>query len=440
MIANSASAFSAVARMAAVAAAASAVALACSSAALARRCASRLGAMRHQSTAAIEEPEPISYLNEEHDMLRQMARDFADAQLVPIAGELDKEHRFPAEQIAMMGELGLMGIAIPEEYGGAGMDPLAYALAMEEISRGCASSGVIMSVNNSLYCDPVYKFGTEEQKQEYLIPYASGQKLGCFGLSEPGNGSDSAAASTTAVLDGDSWVINGTKAWITNAHDAHAAIVIATTDKSLKHKGITAFIVPTDADGFSLGKKEDKLGIRASSTGNLIMENVRVPQSAVLGGVGNGFKVAMSTLDGGRIGIAAQGLGIAQASLECAMEYAQQRKAFNSPIAKLQAIQFKLADMAMRVESARLLTHRAAAMKVNKENYTKEAAMAKLAASEAATANAHAAIQVLGGMGYVTEMPAERYYRDARITEIYEGTSEIQRLVIAGRLLKEYPA
>ena len=383
----------------------------------------------------------------------------------------------------MMGELGLMGIAIPEEYGGAGMDPLAYALAMEEISRGCASSGVIMSVNNSLYCDPVYKFGTEEQKQEYLIPYASGQKLGCFGLSEPGNGSDSAAASTTAVLDGDSWVINGTKAWITNAHganytapaqrstasavpdserichahahahgaskhahartrahartqskrrrfasrqlparptlvvfrphfhrvhvhapptntsDAHAAIVIATTDKSLKHKGITAFIVPTDADGFSLGKKEDKLGIRASSTGNLIMENVRVPQSAVLGGVGNGFKVAMSTLDGGRIGIAAQGLGIAQASLECAMEYAQQRKAFNSPIAKLQAIQFKLADMAMRVESARLLTHRAAAMKVNKENYTKEAAMAKLAASEAATANAHAAIQVGGKVG-----------------------------------------
>ena len=295
-----------------------------------------------------------------------------------------------------------------------------------------------MSVNNSLYCDPVYKFGTEEQKQEWLVPFASGQKLGCFGLSEPGNGSDSAAASTTATPDGDGWLINGTKAWITNAHDAHAAIVIATTDKSLKHKGLTAFLVPTDAEGFSLGKKEDKLGIRASSTGNLIFENVRVGPENVLGGLGNGFKVAMSTLDGGRIGIAAQGLGIAQASLECAISYAQQRKAFEKPIAKLQAIQFKLADMGMRIESARLLTHRAAVMKANGDNYTKEAAMAKLAASEAATANAHAAIQVLGGMGYVTEMPAERYYRDARITEIYEGTSEIQRLVIAGRLLKEY--
>ena len=405
-----------------------------------RRAAAPMG-IRYRSTAEseLEAPDPISYLSEEHDMLKQMARDFADAQLVPIAGELDREHRFPAEQVAAMGELGLMGIAIPEEYGGAGMDPLAYALAMEEISRGCASTGVIMSVNNSLYCDPVNKFGTEEQKQEYLVPFASGQKLGCFGLSEPGNGSDSAAASTTAVEDGDHYVINGTKAWITNAHDAHAAIVVATTDKSLKHKGLTTFIVPTDSPGFSLGKKEDKLGIRASSTGNLIMENVRVPKSSILGGLGNGFKVAMTTLDGGRIGIAAQGLGIAQASLECAVAYAQERKAFNAPIAKLQAIQFKLADMAMRVESARLLTHRAAAMKTNGDNYTKEAAMAKLAASEAATANAHSAIQVLGGMGYVTDMPAERYYRDARITEIYEGTSEIQRLVIAGRLMKEYP-
>ena len=234
-----------------------------------------------------------------------------------------------------------MGIAIPEEYGGAGMDALAYALAMEEISRGCASTGVIMSVNNSLYCDPVCNWGTEEQKQEWLVPFASGEKLGCFGLSEPGNGSDSAAASTTATLDGDEWVINGTKAWITNAHDAHAAIVIATTDKSKKHKGLSAFIVPTDAEGFSLGKKEDKLGIRASSTGNLIMENVRIPRANLLGGEGNGFKVAMSTLDGGRIGIAGQALGIAQASLECAVEYAQQRKAFDQPIAKLQAIQFQ---------------------------------------------------------------------------------------------------
>ena len=369
---------------------------------------------------------------------RQTCRDFADAQLKPIAAALDKEHRFPAEQIAAMGEMGLMGIAIPEEWGGAGMDALAYALAMEEISRGCASSGVIMSVNNSLYCDPVNKFGTDEQKSKWLTPFASGKKLGCFGLSEPGNGSDAAAASTTARLEGDEWVINGTKAWITNAHDAHAAVVIATTSKELKHKGLSAFLVPTDAPGFSLGKKEDKLGIRASSTGNLIFENVRVSQANLLGKQGDGFKVAMMTLDGGRIGIAAQALGIAQASLECAIAYAQERKTFNVPIAKHQSIQIKLADMAMRVESARLLTHRAARLKSNGQPYTKEAAMAKLAASEAATANAHAAIQVLGGMGYVTDMPAERFYRDARITEIYEGTSEIQRLVIAGSLLKEY--
>jgi butyryl-CoA dehydrogenase len=286
----------------------------------------------------------------------------------------------------------------------------------------------------------VYRYGTEEQKAQWLTPFASGDKLGCFGLSEPGNGSDSAAAATTATLDGDEWVLNGTKAWITNAHDAHAAIVVATTDKSLKHRGLSTFIVPTDTPGFSLGKKEDKLGIRASSTGNLIMENCRVPKDNLLGKEGEGFKVAMSTLDGGRIGIAAQALGIAQASLECAIEYAQMRKAFEQPISKLQAIQFKLADMGMRVESARLLTHRAAALKRDKLPYIKEAAMAKLAASEAATANAHAAIQVLGGMGYVTEMPAERHYRDARITEIYEGTSEIQRIVIAGQLLKEYPA
>jgi butyryl-CoA dehydrogenase len=295
-----------------------------------------------------------------------------------------------------------------------------------------------MSVNNSLYCDPVYRFGTEKQKQEWLAPFASGTKLGCFGLSEPGNGSDAAAAATTAHDAGDHWVLNGTKAWITNAHDADAAIVMATTDKSLKHKGISAFIVPRETPGFSVGKKEDKLGIRASSTGNLIFEDCKVPKDMLLGEPGEGFKIAMSTLDGGRIGIAGQALGIAQASLECAVEYAQGRKAFDKPIAKLQAIQFKLADMAMRVESARLLTHRAASLKSNKLPYTKEAAMAKLAASEAATANAHAAIQVLGGMGYVTEMPAERYYRDARITEIYEGTSEVQRLVIAGAILKEY--
>jgi len=297
-----------------------------------------------------------------------------------------------------------------------------------------------MSVNNSLYCDPVMRYGDHEQKLKWLVPFASGEKLGCFGLSEPGNGSDAAAASTTATLDGDHWVLDGTKAWITNAHDAHAAVVIATTDKTLKHKGLSAFLVEAGTPGFSLGKKEDKLGIRASSTGNLIFENCRIPKENMLGPPGAGFKIAMSTLDGGRIGIAAQALGIARASLETAAHYAQTRKTFNAPIAKHQAIQFMLADMAMRYESSRLLTHRAAKLKDAKLPYTKEAAMAKLAASEAATANAHACIQVLGGMGYVTEMPAERYYRDARITEIYEGTSEIQRLVIAGQILKEYPA
>ena len=238
-----------------------------------RHCLRRaVGGVRRLSTQPVY---PTTELEPEHEMLRQTCRDFAQQQLKPIAGELDREHRFPAEQIAQMGELGLMGIAVPDDYGGTGMDPLAYALAMEEISAGCASTGVIMSVNNSLYCDPVLKFGTEEQKHRWLTPFASGEKLGCFGLSEPGNGSDAAAASTTAKLVGDEWVLNGTKAWITNAHDAHAAIVIATTDKSMKHRGLSAFIVPTDAAGFSVGKKEDKLGIRASSTGNLIMEDVR---------------------------------------------------------------------------------------------------------------------------------------------------------------------
>jgi butyryl-CoA dehydrogenase len=402
-----------------------------------RHCLRRaIGGVRRLSTQPVY---PTTELEPEHEMLRQTCRDFAQQQLKPIAGELDREHRFPAEQIAQMGELGLMGIAVPDDYGGTGMDPLAYALAMEEISAGCASTGVIMSVNNSLYCDPVLKFGTEEQKHRWLTPFASGEKLGCFGLSEPGNGSDAAAASTTAKLVGDEWVLNGTKAWITNAHDAHAAIVIATTDKSMKHRGLSAFIVPTDAAGFSVGKKEDKLGIRASSTGNLIMEDVRVPRDQMLGPEGAGFKVAMGTLDGGRIGIAGQALGIAAASLECATEYAQTRKAFDQPISQFQAIQFKLADMAVRLDAARLLTHRAALLKGSGKPYTKEAAMAKLAASEAATANAHAAIQVLGGMGYVSEMPAERYYRDARITEIYEGTSEVQRIVIAMNVIKENP-
>lgn len=373
-------------------------------------------------------------------MLQKTCRDFADNELRPHAAEFDRQHLYPAKQIREMGQLGLMAIAVPEENGGTGLDTLAYAIAMEEISRGCASAGVIMSVNNSLYLGPLMDFGTDAQKQQFVEPFCGGDRVGCFALSEPGNGSDAGAASTTAAQHGDTYVLNGTKAWITNAFEADAAVVLATTDRQLKHRGISAFIVPKGTAGFTLGKKEDKLGIRASSTCQLIFEDCVVPAENMLGAPGSGFKLAMKALDSGRIGIASQALGIAQASLELAVDYAQKRQAFGRPIAKLQAIQDKIAEMALRVESARLLTWRAAWLKDSNEPYTKEAAMAKLAASEAATYCSHQAIQVLGGMGYVTDMPAERHYRDARITEIYEGTSEIQRLVIAGAVLKELAA
>jgi len=373
-------------------------------------------------------------------MIYEMCRKFADEELAPNAGTWDKKHQYPTDAIAKLSELGLMGINVSSENGGSEMDALAYAIAMEEISRGCASTGVIMSAHNSLYLYPIDAFGTEDQKEKYITPFAApgDNKIGCFGLSESGNGSDAGAASTTATLDGDEWIVNGTKAWITNAHEASAAIVFATTDKSLKHKGISAFIVPMELEGFDLGAKEDKLGIRASSTANLIMDNVRIPKDNLLGKEGEGFKIAMQTLDGGRIGVAGQALGIASASIDCAVKYALERQAFGKPISKLQSIQNIISKMTVARDSARLLTWRAAMMKDSGEKYTREAAMAKLAASEAATMCAHQAIQVLGGMGYVTEMPAERHYRDARITEIYEGTSEIQHLVIAGDVLKEY--
>ncbi|XP_057674712.1 short-chain specific acyl-CoA dehydrogenase, mitochondrial isoform X1 [Corythoichthys intestinalis] len=382
----------------------------------------------------------LAELPETHHMLRQTCRDFAERELMPLAARLDKEHTYPAQQISELGALGVMAMEIPEELGGAGMDYLAYSVAVEEISRGCASTGVVVSVNNSLYLGPILKFGSEDQKQKWIPPFTDGQRVGCFALSEPGNGSDAGAASTTAHQDGDDWVLNGTKAWITNSWDASAVVVFATTDKKLKHKGISAFLVPMPHPGLSLGKKEDKLGIRASSTANIILEDCRIPSDNMLGPRGAGFKIAMQTLDSGRIGIAAQALGIAQASLDCAADYAHKRCAFGSPIGKLQAIQFKLADMALAIESARLLTWKAAILRDAAKPFTKEAAMAKLSASEAATFCAHQAIQVLGGMGYVSDMPAERHYRDARITEIYEGTSEIQRLVIAGQLLKDYGA
>ncbi|XP_077534022.1 short-chain specific acyl-CoA dehydrogenase, mitochondrial-like isoform X1 [Haemaphysalis longicornis] len=377
-------------------------------------------------------------LPETHEMLRKTCREFAEKELKPIAGVLDKEHRYPREPIRKLGEMGLMAVAVPTELGGAGLDYLAYAIGMEEIARGCASTAVVMSVNNSLYLGAILKFGTEAQKQKFIPPFTTGEKIGCFALTEPGNGSDAGAALTTAVLEGDHYRINGTKAWITSAYEGEAVIVMATVDKSKKHKGINAFIVPMPTPGLSLGKKEDKLGIRASSTANLIFEDCLVPKENRLGEDGAGFKIAMSVLDSGRIGIAGQALGIAQAALECALEYSGKRKAFNQPLHQFQAIQMKLADMEVRLQSARLLTWRAAMLKDAGAKFTKEAAMAKLAASEAATFVTHQALQILGGMGYVTDMPAERHYRDARITEIYEGTSEVQRIVIASNLLKEH--
>ncbi|KAI9559006.1 hypothetical protein GHT06_015795 [Daphnia sinensis] len=381
----------------------------------------------------------LTSLPETHELLRKTCRDFAEGELKPNASRFDKEHLYPKDQILKMGEIGLMGIVVPETLGGAGLDYLAYAVAMEEISRGCASAGVIMSAHNSLYLGPILKHGNDQQKRDWIQPFVNGDKIGCFALSEPGNGSDAGAASTTAVASSDGgWKLNGTKAWITNGYESEATVVFATTDKSLKHKGISAFVVPKPTPGLSLGKKEDKLGIRGSSTCNLIFEDCSIPKENMLGKPGYGFKIAMGTLDGGRVGIAAQALGIGQAALDCAVDYASKRKAFGQSITKLQSIQNKIADMALQLESARLLTWRAAVLQDEGKIFIKEAAMAKLAASEAATFISHQAIQILGGMGYVSDMPAERHYRDARITEIYEGTSEIQRLVIAGNVLKEY--
>jgi len=370
-------------------------------------------------------------------MIRDVCRTLAINELEPNAFRADREHLFPAEQVSKMFQMGLMAINVPESYGGGGMNALAYAVASEEISRGCASCGTIMSAHNSLYLSPIMTYGTDEQKQKWVTPW-TGKNIGCFGLSEPGNGSDAGAASVTATQVADGFILNGTKMWITNSYEAQAAIVFATTDKSLKHKGISCFVVPTDAPGFSLDKKEDKLGIRASSTACIIMEKVHVPSDNLIGDLGMGFKIAMETLDGGRIGVAGQAIGIGQAAMDIAVKYAAERESFGEPIAKHQLIQQKIADMEVKLESARMLNYKAAALKDNKKPYTKHAAMAKLAASEAATWVAHQAIQILGGMGYVSGTTVERHYRDARITEIYEGTSEIQRIVIAGNILKEY--
>ncbi|XP_020618364.1 short-chain specific acyl-CoA dehydrogenase, mitochondrial-like isoform X1 [Orbicella faveolata] len=320
----------------------------------------------------------LAKLPETHEMLRKTCRDFADNELVPIAASLDKEHKYPGEQVKQIGQLGLLSMEVPESLGGSGLDYLAYAIAMEEISRGCASTGVIMSVNNSLYLGPILKYGTDEQKRKWVTPFCSGERIGCFALSEPDNGSDAGAAKTTARLEGDHWVLNGTKSWITNGYEADASVVFATTDRSKKHKGISAFIVPKPTEGLTLGKKEDKLGIRASSTCSLIFENCCIPKENLLGEPGFGFKIAMGTLDGGRIGIAGQALGIAQAALDCAIDYAQNRSAFGQPIASLQTIQMKLADMEVKLQSARLLTWKAAMLKDAGENFIKVLCMSKV--------------------------------------------------------------
>jgi len=379
------------------------------------------------------------FLPDEHQMLRQTCRDFADNELKPFAAEWDAKHSYPKEAVKKMGDLGLMALVAPEELGGSGMDYLAYALAMEEVSRGCATTGVCLSVNNSLYLAPVLKYGSQAQLERFVPGVTTGDTVGCFMLSEPGNGSDASAASTTAKknADGD-YILNGTKNWITCAPVSKHGVVFATSDKSKKHKGISAFIVDMDSPGISFGAYEKKLGIRASPTTSVIFEDVVVSKDQLLGEEGFGFKIAMQTLDAGRIGIAGQALGIAQAAMECAIDYSGQRQAFGKPISKMQTIQNKLADMSVEIDAARMLTWRAAMMKDRGMPFGKEAAQAKLKASEVATNVAHQSIQVLGGMGFVEDMPAERHYRDARITEIYEGTSEIQRLVVAGHLLKEY--
>lgn len=379
----------------------------------------------------------IIELTEEQQMIRELARDFAENEIKPIAAEIDREGRFPSELVKKMGELGFMGIFVPEQYGGSGMDTFTYILALEEVCKACASTGVIMSVNNSLVCDPIYRFGNEEQRKRYLPYLAKGEKLGCFSLSEPAAGSDAGSLRTTATKDGGYYVINGTKNWVTNGPEADVIVLFASTDLSKKHHGITAFIVDKETPGVIVGKIEHKLGIRASSTSQIIFENCRVPVENRLGQEGDGFKIAMQTLDGGRIGIGAQAVGIAQAAFEEAVRYSKEREAFNQPISNFQGIQFMIADMAVRIEAARLLVWQAARMKDRKMKFTKQSAMAKLFASETAMWVTTKAVQIHGGYGYTTDYPAERHFRDAKITEIYEGTSEIQRIVIASNVLKE---
>lgn len=375
-------------------------------------------------------------LTEEQELLRKTVREFAEEQVAPKAAQMDEEEEFDWSLWDQMAEMGLTGIPFPEEYGGAEMDNLSYAIAVEELSRVCGSTGVTISAHTSLGSWPIYAFGTEEQKQKYLVPLASGEKVGALGLTEPSAGSDAGSVKLTAKPDGDEYVLNGTKIFITNGGRADIYIVVASTDRSKGHRGTAAFIVEKGAPGFSFGKKEKKLGIRASYTYELVFENCRIPKENLLGSDGQGFKIALKTLDGGRIGIAAQALGIAQGAFDQALDYAQTREQFGQPISNFQGLCWMLADMHTQIEAARLLTYRAAWLKDNDLPYSKEAAIAKLFASETAMWVTTKAVQIFGGYGYTREYPVERMMRDAKITEIYEGTSEVQRIVIAANLLK----
>ncbi len=376
-------------------------------------------------------------LTEDQKMLRTMVRDFAEKELEPIAAQIDEEAKFPAESIRKAAEIGLMGTAFPEEYGGSGGGAMEQAIIFEEIARICASTSVILIVTNELAGYPIYTFGNEEQKQRFLMPLARGEKLGAFGLTEAGAGSDVASLETTATRQNGGYTLNGNKLFITNGAEADIIVVFATVDKSLGYRGITVFIVEKGTPGFSVGKLEHKLGIRASSTAELVFEDCFVPEANRLGDEGRGFRIALETIDASRIGIAAQGVGIAQGAFDKALAYAKERQQFGQPIANFQAIQWFLADMATQIDAARLLTHRAAYLKDKDLPFIKEASMAKVFAAEAAMFVTTKAIQIHGGYGYIKDYPLERYFRDARILEIYEGTSEMQRITIARQFIRE---
>jgi len=374
-------------------------------------------------------------LTEEQRMIRAMVREFAREVLLPTAAERDKTKEFPRENIKQMGELGLMGMNVPAEYNGVGADTVSYSAALQEVAYACASTAVVMSVHNSVACGPIYLFGSDYLKETYLKPLAAGEKIGSFAVTEPGAGSNPAGQKAKAVRDGDSYVINGTKMFITTGKNSDVTVVTAYTDKEKKHRGISAFIVEKGTPGFSIGKEEDKMGLRGSDTVELIFEDCRVPAENLLGEEGDGFKIAMVSLDGGRIGIASQSVGLAQACLDAAVSYAKERVQFNKPISQFQGIRWMIADMATQIEAARLLTFNAAAMRDREENFSGAASMAKVFASEMANKVAYQALQIHGGYGYIKEFPVERYYRDARVFTIYEGTSEIQRVVIANHVI-----